>query len=205
MFPTEIKEIKKQQLFTVFQPNFVQNRTSSRSYTTSDYFSVHPFLKSQTGINDDFNSLGEKGHSQPKTQVLGKSDVTLTSSDLNSNTNIKNWTKLKLSFDSEYNRIKSKRLSYKQEFESNFLSMFKTIGALPMEECGVEYISRGALKFTIKFSNDRVLMLTRYFVLEEDENPKDIIYSFFINKTLIASDINDFENFIENFKGYFSV
>lgn len=205
MFSTEIPKIEKQELFTVFQPIFVLNQTSSRSYTTSDYFSALPFLKSQTGINDDFNGLVEKGHSKHKTQVLLKSDATPTSSDLNSNTNISNWMKLKLSFDAEYNRIRSKGLPYKQEFESNFLSMFKNVAALPMEKCGVEYISRGALKFTIKFSNDRVLMLTRYFVLEEDENPKDIIYSFFINKTLIASDINDFEKFIENFKGYFSV
>jgi hypothetical protein len=118
---------------------------------------------------------------------------------------------------SEVNSMSLLNGSYKKEIlrlknkvsESSghiFSQVSRKLYKLPFQNCAVEINSDESMKFTLSFANDRLLMVTKYNKPEEMNIGKDqIMYSFFINRKLIASDVANLEVFTKNFKGYISI
>lgn len=82
----------------------------------------------------------------------------------------------------------------------------KKLYKLPFQNCAVEINSDGTMKYSLLFSNDRVLMLT--IEMNSDVarlRNKPTMYSFFINRKLIASDVTNLETFTKNFKEYITL
>lgn len=87
-----------------------------------------------------------------------------------------------------------------------FSQVSKKLYKLPFQNCAIEINSDESMKFTLSFANDKLLMITTYNKPEKLGIAKDqIMYSFFINRKLIASDVADLEVFTKNFKRYISI
>src|SRR5690606_4099461 len=106
----------------------------------------------------------------------------------------------------EVKRLKSKNPKAIEISEHIFSFVSKKLYKLPFEKCAVEINSDESMKFTLSFSNDKLLMITKRNNFEDFGISKDqAIYSFFINRKLISSDVANLETFTENFKGYISL
>lgn len=109
------------------------------------------------------------------------------------------------SYKKELKKIKRKDSSCD---ESNIYRMFSNMRdhlfRLPIVNCAIEINSNNFIKIFLSFSNDKLLMLTKQYIAddEQNDNTEDIIYSYFIDRKLIASDVTNFKEFIEKFKEY---
>lgn len=113
---------------------------------------------------------------------------------------------LRDSYKKEVNRLKNKNQKAIEVSEHIFSSVSKRLYKLPFEKCAVEINSDESMKFTLSFSNDKLLMITKSNNFEDLGMTRDqVIYSFFINRKLIASDVTNLETFTKNFKGYISL
>jgi len=109
------------------------------------------------------------------------------------------------SYKKEILRTKKMSDSFEQS-RRTFSQVSRKLYKLPFQNCAVEINSDESMKFTLSFANDKLLMITRYNNPEKigiDKN--QIMYSFFINRKLIASDVANLEVFTKNFKGYISI
>lgn len=60
-----------------------------------------------------------------------------------------------------------------------------------------KYNDNRAVRYTMLFPDEKMLLITL-----TEEHPGLVIYSYFINRELIASDFMDLEEFIKGFKEY---
>ncbi|WP_209332330.1 hypothetical protein [Lunatimonas salinarum] len=158
------------------------------------YFS-NPNLKKPPVIEEKINNITLLGNS-----YLGNNENALTDSEINS------MSLLFGSYKREINRLRSKNYPLSKDIESMFSSVSKRLYKLPFEKCAVEINSDDSMKFTLSFSNDKLLMISKSSNFEDLGMSKDqVIYSFFINRKLISSDVTNLETFTKNFKGYLSL
>ena len=98
------------------------------------------------------------------------------------------------------------KINNENELNSSFEEICNHVSELKFEHCALEITSKNALKFTLLFPEKKMLMLTKPISpLDSGLEQKQIIYSFFINRKLIASDVSEIDSFIEKFKKYLSM
>lgn len=158
------------------------------------YFS-NPNLKKARVIEEKINNITLSGNS-----YFGNNENALTDFEINS------MSLLLGSYKREISRLKSKNYPLSKVIENIFSAVSKKLYKLPFEKCAVEVNSDDSMKFTLSFSNDRLLMITKRSDFEDLGMSRDqVIYSFFINRKLISSDVTNLETFTKNFKGYISL
>jgi len=75
------------------------------------------------------------------------------------------------------------------------------IAQLDFDKVVIEGINNKGFRFTLGFSNGRMLLIDKNFNYDVfDKN--EIIFSFFVNRELIASNAADINEFIPSFKKY---
>ena len=110
------------------------------------------------------------------------------------------------SYKKEISRLKSKVPTQIEATGHIFSHVSRKLYKLPFQNCAVEVNSSDTMKFTLSFASDKLLMLTKHINPQKIGLTKDqIMYSFFINSKLIASDVANLEVFTKNFKGYISI
>jgi len=110
------------------------------------------------------------------------------------------------SYKKEVQRIKDNNHMVLDSVVKTFSYVSRKLYKLPIQNCAVEINSNETMKFTLLFSNDRLVMLTKKINIDGDVTSKDqIMYSFFINRKLIASDVTNLKVFTKNFKEYVSI
>lgn len=110
------------------------------------------------------------------------------------------------SYKKEIRRIKDRVPTLLESSAHVFSHVSRKLYKLPFQNCAVEINSDETIKFTLSFANDRLLMLTKHINADKVGLTKDqVMYSFFINRKLIASDVTNLEVFAKNFEGYVSI
>lgn len=89
-----------------------------------------------------------------------------------------------------------------ERIKSVFNIISSKLITLPFEKCSVEITSDNFLKISLSFTNERMLILSKDFESEKLLGSENILYSFFINRTLISADDISLNLFSENFKKY---
>lgn len=136
---------------------------------------------------------------------LGNWDITNQENKLSS-LEVNSMSMLISSYKKEIQRVKDRFSSLLESSGHIFSHVSRKLYKLPFQNCAVEVSSDETMKFTLSFANDRLLMLTKHINPEKIGLSKDqIMYSFFINRKLIASDVTNLEVFTKNFKGYVSI
>jgi hypothetical protein len=175
-----------------------------------------------TTNNSHFNALMEREWSPYNTISLSDFLIEPVISPVKSNTNatllsiddfnkydnnlsefyISNITKITKAFYKELKRVETLYLVNEDIIRKDFNTISKQISTLPFEVCSIEITSDNSIKFTLIFPENRVVMVTKITNKDYDFGKDDIIYSYFINRNLIASDVTPIQSFTENFKGY---
>lgn len=106
-------------------------------------------------------------------------------------------------FYQEYEKVYQNLTLSKEIIFKIFDNILNEINKLEFIDGTVELTSSHRIKFTLLFPDNKVLMITKYLKHKEfDLNEDDIIFSLFVNKKLIASDVSKISYFISGFKKY---
>lgn len=117
-----------------------------------------------------------------------------------------NLNTLKEIFYREYEKIHQKLTLSKEIVFNKFENISKYIAQLEFSHGTVELTSSHKIKFTLLFTDNKVLMVTKYLNPEDfDLSEEDIVFSLFDNKNLIASDVSEISYFISGFKKYLAM
>ncbi|MGG7666847.1 hypothetical protein [Dyadobacter sp. BHUBP1] len=104
-------------------------------------------------------------------------------------------------FSSEIKKFGAPKGFDKQFVLKEFMRTSLKLAQLSFEKVAVESISGKGLRFTLGFSDDRMLLIDKnldYKVFGENE----IVFSLFANRELIASNAADIDEFVPSFKEY---
>jgi hypothetical protein len=84
--------------------------------------------------------------------------------------------------------------------------IFKYIAELDFETGTVEITNSNSIKFTLLFPDNRLLLITKSIFPEKfDFNTDEVIFSFFINRKLVASDVSEIPVLTKGFKEYLAM
>ena len=115
---------------------------------------------------------------------------------------LKNLNMLNTSLAKEVKRIQG-RASINKNAYKLFTHLFNNLVALPIEKCAIEINKDNSIRITLAFAENKLLMVSRDIIEGEDYNfSDDILYSYFINSKLLASDVTNLQTFTEGFKKY---
>lgn len=116
---------------------------------------------------------------------------------------------LKLIKESLENELKLKESLYKAHREvvsDTFDRIANFIAELNFDSGTVELTNSKNIKFTLLFRQDMLLMISKsLFPKDFDFNSNEIIFSLFINRKLIASDVSEISLFTKGFTKYLAM
>lgn len=130
----------------------------------------------------------------------------------NINENLSNQTELKkielpIYFNENRRKINNlfKELKAKKNIAESvdkcFNLLSNSISELNFYDIHLEITKANLIKITTLYDDNKILIMSK----EVSEKDTDIIYSYFINKQLIASDVAEIKEFTEKFKEYLSL
>lgn len=85
-----------------------------------------------------------------------------------------------------------------ETIEKNYILLSDNISELNFNDIHLEITKSDVIKFTTVFDDNKILIISK----DVSDNDTDIIYSYFINRQLIASDVTEIKHFTEKFKEY---
>ena len=85
-----------------------------------------------------------------------------------------------------------------ETIEKNYILLSDNISELNFNDIHLEITKSDLIKFTTVFDDNKILIISK----DLSDNDTDIIYSYFINRQLIASDVTEIKHFTEKFKEY---
>lgn len=114
------------------------------------------------------------------------------------------------------NSTKIENLIFKEYSTSSFVNkedylkiaetLKNNLSQLKFSDIILEFLSNGSVQFTLSFKGKRLLMIDQFLEPESKglEN-NQIIFSFFINRKLIASNVVEASDFVKKFQEYITL
>jgi hypothetical protein len=99
----------------------------------------------------------------------------------------------------DYTEFNIERINSLFNYLSNYFSEF------PFEKCSVEITKSKSLKFSLTFPGNKLLIVSKPFDKLEDVSENDIIFSLFVNRVLIVSNVSNIADFTKGFKRFLSM
>lgn len=111
-----------------------------------------------------------------------------------------------------FTKNKDKILSFCDEFEKkhavhwNLINkhidvLSDNISELNFNDIYLEITKSNLIKFTTLFDKDKILIISKDFTTDDN----DIVFSYFINNQMIATDVFEISSFVKKFKEYISL
>ena len=116
-----------------------------------------------------------------------------------------NYENLEISFTKELYRFRHHLLLTEKEVKLKFKNISSIISELPFEKSTVELTKSNGLKFTLLFPKNKLLLITKALGNVENLKDNEIVFSLFINRELIMSNVSDDTNFMEGFQRYLNM
>jgi len=108
------------------------------------------------------------------------------------------YSKNNLLISNLYNILKGNKNIISEDIDRNVQLISDNISELEFQDIHLEITKSDIIKFTTVFDNNKILIISK----NVSDTDTDIIYSYFINRQLIASDVSDISIFIQKFKEY---
>lgn len=112
-----------------------------------------------------------------------------------------NYQSLKKSFEKE--QIKTE--ISKDKINSLFQRLAFSLAELPFEKSSVEITSSKSIKFSMAFTDDILLIISKPFENLEDVSEDEVIFSVFKNRKMITSNVSKPTEVVEGFKRFLSI
>lgn len=97
-----------------------------------------------------------------------------------------------------YNTLKENKNIISEDIDRNVQLISDNISELEFRDIHLEITKSEVIKFTTVFDDNKILIISK----DVSDTDTDIIYSYFINRQLIASDVADISIFTKKFKEY---
>lgn len=191
-----------------------ENKEIHRTVINTDEVLNQQFYEKQnsrtTSSLDNFTSemiyLNFKAKSSNYIQAATKK----TSGNLSNQINLKK-TDLPIYFNENRDKLNNlyynviSKIKYSKDkieaIQKNYALLSDNISELYFNDIHLEITKSDVIKFTTIFNDNKILIISKDVL----DNDTDIIYSYFINKQLIASDVTEIKQFTEKFKEYLSL
>jgi hypothetical protein len=145
-----------------------------------------------------------------------KTNVEVPKNDMSGQSNIlqeelpvyfdKNLQKIRNSFSKELTIKKGLLKDSINSFKETFDRISKFIAELDFEFENVEITNQSGIKFSLLFPENKLLLISKSVYPERiDFNSDEVIFSFFINRKLIVSDVSEFPTLTKGFKKYLTM
>lgn len=115
-----------------------------------------------------------------------------------------NLNKLNLYFDNILSKKDQSDILNTQRLQEIKDNLFQSIAEIKFVDFNIEITKRDFLKITLLIDDNKLLIISKD-IDDSILNNKDIVYSYFINKELIASDVENIKIFTEKFADYLSM
>jgi len=115
---------------------------------------------------------------------------------------IKNLEHLKNSFNKSFYKNKELLTLNSDDVYKKFLELASSFSELPFENAVVELTKSQSIKFTFLFDDDKLLLISKNIENNDDLNYNEIVFSLFINKELIISNVSESISFVEGFQKF---
>jgi hypothetical protein len=102
-----------------------------------------------------------------------------------------------------YSAIKFHELQ--QSHQNYIVSIAGLIERLPYNDFLFEFLENKSSKWTIAFSDDRLLVINYPSPEEGFPSPRSIIFSFFVGRQLIDTDVEDYDKYFSEFSRYINM
>lgn len=100
-----------------------------------------------------------------------------------------------------YNEIKSKYDDNFIQIENKINQLVDCLAELNFEDIYLEITKKGLIKFSILMDENKILIISKS--ISEDAN--NILYSYFINNQMIATNVCEIAPFVKKFKEFMSL
>lgn len=97
-----------------------------------------------------------------------------------------------------YNTLKANKNIISEDIDRNVQLITDNISELEFKDIHLEITKTDLVKFTTIFDENKILIISKC----ASDTDTNIIYSYFINRQLIATDVADISIFIQKFKEY---
>ena len=149
--------------------------------------------------------LNRYSYSSTTTTILEEEEIT-NQEDLKktflSPAYIKNLEHLKNSFNKSFYKNKGLLTLNNDDVYKKFLELASSFSELPFENAVVELTKSQSIKFTFLFDDDKLLLISKNIENNDDLNYNEIVFSLFINKELIISNVSESISFVEGFQKF---
>lgn len=108
------------------------------------------------------------------------------------------YSKNNLLISNLYNTLKANKNIISEDIDRNVQLISDNISELEFRDIHLEITKSEVIKFTTVFDDNKILIISK----DVSDTDTDIIYSYFINRQLIASDVADISIFTKKFKEY---
>lgn len=97
-----------------------------------------------------------------------------------------------------------------QNVDNMFLEVAKKIrndiAQLNFSDVIIEYLNNNSIQFTLSFPDKKLLMIDKFlYPKENDLSDEQVIYSYFINRKLISSNVVEISDFVKKFQEYIAM
>lgn len=190
-------------------PTTIENQEIHRTFSTMDEVYNQRFYETQnartTSSLDLFNEeqlfLNFKVEKTNRLKYLKKYSINVILSNESQIEKYKlpeHYSKNNLLISNLYNTLKANKNIISEDIDRNVQLISDNISELEFQDIHLEITKSDIIKFTTVFDNNKILIISK----DVSDTDTDIIYSYFINRQLIASDVSDISIFIQKFKEY---
>lgn len=190
---------------TLFSPSTFNN-TSQLNSTSSTYelnVAMQPVYRKTDSDHSTTEDILERTHGETQTSnIRSQVSVNITVNDMEY---YDRWFNMILQYYKQHKQMQSSfsDLSYLKVF-SVVSNLTKELAQLGFEKSKLEMVDNDSINISMKFDQNRSLMITKSLEAEDLDN-NNIVISLFQNKKRIVSDVFEIETFVEGFKKYLSV
>jgi len=190
-------------------PTTIENQEIHRTFSTMDEVYNQRFYETQnartTSSLDLFNEeqlfLNFKVEKTNRLKYLKRHLINVTLSNESQIEKYKlpeYYSKNNILINNLYNTLKENKNIISEDIDRNVQLISDNISELEFRDIHLEITKSEVIKFTTVFDDNKILIISK----DVSDTDTDIIYSYFINRQLIASDVADISIFTKKFKEY---
>jgi hypothetical protein len=84
-----------------------------------------------------------------------------------------------------------------------FYNVGNELSELPFEDIFIEIADQSRIKISLAFADKRLLIIDKYLDAESSGiGEESFVYTYFINRKMVASDVAEMQSFVKGFKKY---
>jgi hypothetical protein len=190
-------------------PTTIENQEIHRTFSSMDEVYNQRFYETQnartTSSLDLFNEeqlfLNFKVEKTNRLKYLKKNLINVILSNESQIEKYKlpeHYSKNNLLISELYNTLKANKNIISEDIDRNVQLITDNISELEFKDIHLEITKTDLVKFTTIFDENKILIISKC----ASDTDNNIIYSYFINRQLIATDVADISIFIQKFKEY---